>query len=141
MADQQHGFQPQPGGAWGPRPVRKRLIVCCDGSWQAANHATHEIPSNVAKLCRAISKTYIDENGLAAPQIVFYDAGVATANWLDGKISGKNCGPFRHQRALPAVEIPRWLSGIIARKPDLWLTAKLYRLARGRSRRKRVRGL
>ena len=85
----QQGFQPQPAGAWGPKPVRKRLIVCCDGTWQADNHATHEIPSNVAKLCRAISKTYIDENGLAAPQIVFYDAGVATANWLDGKLSGK----------------------------------------------------
>ena len=96
MAEQQHGFQPQPGGAWGPKPVRKRLIVCCDGTWQAANHATHEIPSNVAKLCRAISKTYIDENGLAAPQIVFYDAGVATANWLDGKISGRICDSFQN---------------------------------------------
>ena len=96
MAEQQHGFQPQPSGVgWGPKPVRKRLIVCCDGTWQAANHATHEIPSNVAKLCRAISKTYIDENGLAAPQIVFYDAGVATANWLDGKISGKICDIFQ----------------------------------------------
>ena len=116
MAEQQHGFQPQPGGAWGPKPVRKRLIVCCDGTWQAANHATHEIPSNVAKLCRAISKTHIDENGLAAPQIVFYDAGVATATWLDGKISGKICDAFKEQLASPALHISQRVSKIIARR-------------------------
>ena len=103
MAEQQHGFQPQPGGAWGPKPVRKRLIVCCDGTWQAANHATHEIPSNVAKLSRATSKTYTDENGLAAPQIVFYDASVATANWLDEKISDKICDSSQKQRAPTAL--------------------------------------
>lgn len=115
MAEQQHGFQPQPGGARGPKPVRKRLIICCDGTWQAANHATHEIPSNIAKLGRAISKTYIDENGLAAPQIVFYDAGVATANWLDGKISGKICDVLQEQRAPLALHIPHRDSKIIAR--------------------------
>ena len=87
--EQQHGFQPTSGGTWGPRPARKRLIVCCDGTWQAANHATHEIPSNVAKLSRAISKTYTDENNQAVPQIVYYDAGVATANWLDSVTAGK----------------------------------------------------
>jgi uncharacterized protein (DUF2235 family) len=86
---QQYGFQPQSGVAWGPKPIRKRLVVCCDGTWQAANHASHEIPSNIAKLSRAISKTYVDEDGLAAPQVVFYDAGVATSNILDGKISGE----------------------------------------------------
>lgn len=89
QAPQNLRFQPQAGGAWGPKPIHKRLIVCCDGTWQAANHASHEIPSNIAKLSRAISKTYINEDGIAAPQIVFYDAGVATSNWLDAKISGK----------------------------------------------------
>lgn len=92
--EQQHDSQPTPGGAWGPKPVRKRLIICCDGTWQAANHASHEIPSNVAKLSRAISKTYIDENNQAAPQIVFYDAGVATSNWLDAKMSGELTQPY-----------------------------------------------
>ena len=119
MAEQQHGFQPQSGGAWGPKPIRKRLIVCCDGTWQAANHATHEIPSNVAKLSRTISKTYIDENGLAAPQIVFYDAGVATANWLDEKISGKICDSFKEQQAPPALRVSCRVSGIIARRLDI----------------------
>ena len=117
MAEGQHGFQPQASDfAKGPKPVRKRLIVCCDGTWQAANHATHEIPSNVAKLSRAISKTYVDENGLAAPQIVFYDAGVATSNWLDGKISGEICYILQQKRAPSALHIPHRSSSIIARR-------------------------
>lgn len=70
----------------GFKALRKRLVICCDGTWQAANHASHEIPSNIAKLSRAISKTYIDENNHAVPQIVFDDAGVATSNWLDAKM-------------------------------------------------------
>jgi uncharacterized protein (DUF2235 family) len=87
--EQQHGFQPSLQFAWGPKPARKRLIVCCDGTWQAANHASHEIPSNVAKLSRAIAKTHVDENNQAVPQIVYYDAGVATSNWLDAQLSGE----------------------------------------------------
>ena len=71
-----------------PKPVPKRLIVCCDGTWQSANHATHEIPSNVAKIARAVSKTYVNEDNLYCPQIVYYDAGVATADIFDSKLSG-----------------------------------------------------
>ncbi|KAL6718736.1 hypothetical protein ACLMJK_002970 [Lecanora helva] len=82
----QQGFTPPPQA--GPKHIRKRLIVCCDGTWQASNHATHEIPSNVAKIARAISKTYVNEENICAPQIVFYDAGVATADAFDGLLSG-----------------------------------------------------
>lgn len=82
----QKGYVPPPDT--GPKPVPKRLIVCCDGTWQASNHATHEIPSNVAKIARAIAKTYVNEQNLSCPQIVYYDAGVATADLLDSKISG-----------------------------------------------------
>ena len=72
-----------------PKSVPKRLIVCCDGTWQSANHATHEIPSNVAKIARAVSKTYVNEDSLYCPQIVYYDAGVATADIFDSKLSGQ----------------------------------------------------
>lgn len=71
-----------------PKSVPKRLVVCCDGTWQSANHATHEIPSNVAKIARAVSKTYVNEDNLYCPQIVYYDAGVATADIFDSKLSG-----------------------------------------------------
>jgi len=73
----------------GPKHVPKRLVVCCDGTWQASNHATHETPSNVAKIARAVSKTYVNEQNLSCPQIVHYDAGVATADLFDSKIAGQ----------------------------------------------------
>jgi len=92
MAAQQ-GYSPPKGGVWGPTPVRKRLVVCCDGTWQASNHATHEVPSNIAKMSHAISKTYIDEHNQAAPQIVYYDVGVATADVLDKAFAGKRFYP------------------------------------------------
>ena len=73
----------------GPKLVPKRLVVCCDGTWQASNHATHETPSNVAKIARAVSKTYVNEQNLSCPQIVYYDAGVATSDLFDSKIAGQ----------------------------------------------------
>lgn len=86
---EQQGYVPPKDGAWGPKPVRKRLVICCDGTWQASNHGVHDVPSNIAKLSHAISKTYINEDGQAAPQVVYYDAGVATAGMLDKALAGK----------------------------------------------------
>lgn len=86
--EQQHGYVPPKEDARGPTPAVKRLVICCDGTWQASNHATQEIPSNVAKISHAISKTYVDKNNQAAPQIVYYDAGVATAGVLDKALAG-----------------------------------------------------
>jgi uncharacterized protein (DUF2235 family) len=51
----------------------KRLIVCCDGTWQ---QLTSPYPSNVVKLAQAIKPSASD--GVA--QIVFYDAGIGTEN-------------------------------------------------------------
>lgn len=83
---QNHGYVPPP--ETGPKYVPKRLVVCCDGTWQASNHATHEIPSNVAKIARAISKTYVNKYNISCPQVVYYDAGVATADLFDIKLAG-----------------------------------------------------
>ena len=85
---QQHGFVPQTGFS-NPKPPRKRLILCCDGTWQASDHGTQDVPSNIAKLSRALAKTFINEDNQAVPQIVHYDAGVATADWFDSKVSGR----------------------------------------------------
>lgn len=41
-----------------------------------------------------MGKTYIDENNHAVPQIVSDDAGVATSNWLDAKMSGELTQPY-----------------------------------------------
>lgn len=50
----------------------KRLIVCCDGTW---NHADAEEPTNVVKISCTIAKR--DEWGIE--QRVFYSTGVGTA--------------------------------------------------------------
>ncbi len=54
----------------------KRLIVCCDGTWQKL---TSPYPTNVAKIAQAITTTGAD----GAPQLVFYDEGVGTGDWRD----------------------------------------------------------
>jgi len=61
------------------RPPKKRLIVCCDGTWQSSNHGIQSIPSNVAKISRSVAKFTREDDGTVIHQIVFYDAGVGTA--------------------------------------------------------------
>jgi uncharacterized protein (DUF2235 family) len=89
-----------------PSKIRKRIIVACDGTWQDADSDSernyswlqfwrrerHIIPpSNVARLCRCISKEGVDEKGNPVPQLVFYQAGVGTS-WMQkfmGGLTGK----------------------------------------------------
>lgn len=71
-----------------PQP-KKRIVICCDGTWQSSAHGTQTIPSNVAKISRSIASWYVDENGLKAPQLIYYDAGVGTGmGWLEAKWTG-----------------------------------------------------
>ncbi|MBE9229199.1 DUF2235 domain-containing protein [Phormidium sp. LEGE 05292] len=49
----------------------KRLVICCDGTWQ---NLTSPYPSNVVKLAQAVKP--IASDGVA--QIVFYDEGIGT---------------------------------------------------------------
>ncbi|KAH9869062.1 hypothetical protein J1614_008139 [Plenodomus biglobosus] len=76
-----------------PAPLRpiKRIIICCDGTWQSSAHGAQTVPSNVGKMSRSIDSWYIDANGLMAPQIVYYDAGVGTAM---GKLEASVMGAY-----------------------------------------------
>ena len=59
-----------------PAPVlkpKKRLIVCCDGTWNNADTKTNE--TNVARLARAIHGS---QQAIVAFQIVLYLRGVGT---------------------------------------------------------------
>lgn len=58
----------------------KRLIVCCDGTWNRADQEKEEVPcpTNVVKIAYRIAK----RDG-ATPQITFYDQGVGTGNIVD----------------------------------------------------------
>ncbi len=89
-----------------PAKIHKRIIVACDGTWQDANSDSvrdypfwkfwrkerHLTPaSNVARLCRCISKEGVDEKGQPVPQVVFYQAGVGTS-WMQhfgGGLTGR----------------------------------------------------
>ncbi|MBV8886356.1 MAG: DUF2235 domain-containing protein, partial [Chroococcidiopsidaceae cyanobacterium CP_BM_RX_35] len=58
----------------------KRLVVCCDGTWQALNSP---YPTNVVKIAQAVKP--ITTNNIL--QTVFYDQGVGTGDEFD-KITG-----------------------------------------------------
>lgn len=49
----------------------KRLVVCCDGTWQ---NLARPYPTNVVKIAQAILPT--DQNGM--PQLLFYNEGIGT---------------------------------------------------------------
>lgn len=63
----------------------KRLVICCDGTWNRGDQEVdgEPCPTNVVRLAYRISKS--DGNGV--PQVVFYDHGVGTGNTLD-RITG-----------------------------------------------------
>ena len=67
-------------GAAGARP--KTLIVCCDGTWNSPDQQGG--PTNVTKIARAICP----ENDAGEAQVVYYDEGVGTGNWLDRFLGG-----------------------------------------------------
>ena len=59
----------------------KRLVICCDGTWQKLDNP---YPTNVLKMAQAIR--LVDDDGVA--QVVYYDDGVgATGDVLD-KVGG-----------------------------------------------------
>nr|OQO31990.1 hypothetical protein B0A51_00332 [Rachicladosporium sp. CCFEE 5018] len=62
--------------------LRKRLIVCFDGTFCAADQGKENNPTNIARLTRAIANVGRDERGLPIMQVVSYVSGVGT-----GKLS------------------------------------------------------
>ncbi|EUC36012.1 hypothetical protein COCCADRAFT_2893 [Bipolaris zeicola 26-R-13] len=63
--------------AWG-----RRLVICCDGTWQSSVTIETNVPSNVTKLCRLIARVGSDQHDPSKKfhQIVYYDSGVGTGN-------------------------------------------------------------
>ncbi|GIK05476.1 hypothetical protein Aspvir_009588 [Aspergillus viridinutans] len=56
----------------------KRLIVCCDGTWQDSLADAAQPPSNVTRFSRVLSRLAVVE-GEEIPQIVYYQKGVGTS--------------------------------------------------------------
>jgi uncharacterized protein (DUF2235 family) len=63
-------------------PSRRRLIACCDGTWNKPD--SYSGSTNVIRLARAIKPRSAD--GIS--QIVYYHSGVGTGNFVDHLIGG-----------------------------------------------------
>lgn len=61
------------------KPWHRRIIICCDGTWQSSVSLTENVPSNVTKLCRHIARIG-EKDGQKFHQIVYYDSGIGTGN-------------------------------------------------------------
>ncbi|KAM7210490.1 Uncharacterized alpha/beta hydrolase domain (DUF2235) domain containing protein [Rhypophila decipiens] len=72
MAPRRHTYDSRAIDA--AKKTRKRLFVCCDGTWQDGVNKTRPL-TNVATLARCLSP--VDENGCL--QIIYYDGGVGNS--------------------------------------------------------------
>lgn len=53
----------------------KRLVVCCDGTWQGLEN---DCFTNVLKIAQAVKPVAKDKNGNEIAQILYYDEGIGT---------------------------------------------------------------
>jgi uncharacterized protein (DUF2235 family) len=65
----------------------KRLVLCCDGTWNKPDEEEHGIPvpTNVVRLAYRVAKLAKSDGTM--PQITYYDLGVGTGNVVD-RITG-----------------------------------------------------
>lgn len=76
----------RPPAGTDPSPkVSKRLVVCCDGTWQSLRNAHL---TNISKLATAIKLDTPGPQGQRIPQIVYYDDGLGTRNRLERLLGG-----------------------------------------------------
>ncbi|KAF4910968.1 hypotheticall protein [Colletotrichum fructicola] len=65
---------------WTSEVEQKRIIICCDGTWQSSTTGVKNIPSNITRLYRSIARTGKDETGKVFQQIAHYSAGIGTGD-------------------------------------------------------------
>jgi len=63
----------------------KRLVLCCDGTWNSADQERNGVPAptNVVKLAYRVAK-----RDAATLQVIYYDQGVGTGNFFDRLTGG-----------------------------------------------------
>jgi len=92
--------------AGSPQPAPRRLVVCCDGTWNNADGG--EAATNVVRMARCVKPTA--SNGAA--QIVYYHPGVGTGNGLDRLIGGgTGAGLARNVRDAYAFIVNNYVRG------------------------------
>jgi uncharacterized protein (DUF2235 family) len=93
----------------------KRIVICCDGTWNRADqeHDGTPCPTNVVKLAYRVAKRDAQGN----PQVVFYNQGVGTGNRLD-RATG---GAFGHGLEDNILDAYRFLIGNYEEGDELFL--------------------
>lgn len=71
-----------------PASIPKKIIICCDGTWQSAVSGEKNSPSNVTRLARSLNRV-AKKDGKVWQQVVWYDSGIGTTSgWLGKKLEG-----------------------------------------------------
>jgi uncharacterized protein (DUF2235 family) len=99
-------------------PAPKRIIVCCDGTWQSSTSLDPKngCPSNVTRLCRTLANAGTGKDGRVWQQLTYYDAGIGTGDITDVEKKRQGNGlPF------PPLEIPMQLETNVHKAA--WATA------------------
>lgn len=66
----------------------KRLVVCCDGTWQNQNN---QVPTNVFKIARAVNPSAKELSGTEISQVLYYDGGIGSISQI-----AETQSPFRN---------------------------------------------
>jgi uncharacterized protein (DUF2235 family) len=68
----------------------KRLVLCCDGTWNRADQedAGKPCPTNVIKIAYRLAKRTQNAKGELVQQIIYYDQGVGTGDLEDKALGG-----------------------------------------------------
>jgi uncharacterized protein (DUF2235 family) len=60
------------------KPAPKRIVICCDGTWQSSVSTVDNVPSNITRIARYLLRVGKDTKGEQWQQLVYYDAGIGT---------------------------------------------------------------
>lgn len=83
-------------------PSPKKIIVCCDGTWQSSITSLDNVPSNVTRLARHLACSSTDAEQQEWNQIVHYDAGVGTSVLELGNVIEGGSGAGLDQNVIEA---------------------------------------
>jgi hypothetical protein len=81
MAAKEQLSEPLPGPT---ESQKKRLFVCCDGTWMDAVNSDYPL-TNVARLSRCIKAVSVTEDNTQVLQIVYYQTGVGRGTSMVGR--------------------------------------------------------
>lgn len=109
----------------------KRLIVCCDGTWNKPDQMDRGVmrPTNVVKIARMVRPQATD----GTVQKVYYDRGVGTGDFIDRIFGGLFGVGLRHN----VLEAYRFLSENHCPDDEIWL----FGFSRGAYTVRRVAGM